>query len=251
VSRVYNVVSPHLDDGALSCALFLAAHPGSSVITIFAGGPAPACPLTPWDKAARYFPEGADVMGVRRGEDISAAALVNATTHHLPYWDRQYRTGPYGYDGLPEEDLAPAIARDLTNRARERPAESWLIPLGLSHPDHLLAAEAGLMFAAGYPADVYLYEELPYAAEDPAGAEHRKKSITARGFVLAEDAALRIPHDRALKTAVVRCHASQRRALGRRLRTAVREPERIWRLVPAQDPPPPLPISNGGSGPGA
>jgi LmbE family N-acetylglucosaminyl deacetylase len=233
VSRVYNVVSPHLDDGALSCALFLAAHPGSSVVTVFAGGPAPACPLTPWDRSARYFREGADVVGVRRGEDISAAALVNATTHHLPYWDRQYRTGPYGYDGLPEKALAAAIARDLVNRASERPAESWLMPLGLGHPDHLLTAEAGLIFAAVYPADVWLYEELPYAAEDRAEAERRKKSVIERGFTLAEDAALRIPHDRALKAAVVRCHASQRHALGRRLRTAVRVPERIWRLVPA------------------
>lgn len=233
MSRVYNVVSPHLDDGALSCALFLAAHPGSSVITVFAGGPASVCPLTPWDRAARYFPEGADVMGVRRGEDISAAALVNAMTHHLTYWDRQYRTGPYGYDGLPEEELASAIARDLASRASERPLEAWLIPLGLSHPDHRLAAEAGLIFAAGHPADVCLYEELPYAAEDPAEAEQRKKSITERGFALEEDAALIVPHDRALKAAAVRCHASQRRALGRRLRTAVRVPERIWRLVPA------------------
>ena len=233
MSRVFNVVSPHLDDAALSCSLFLAANPGSSVTTVFAGGPASIRPLTPWDKAARYFPEGADVVGVRRGEDISAAALVNATTCHLTYWDRQYRTGQYGYAELADGELPRAIADDLANYAREHPAHAWVIPLGLHHPDHVITAEAGLIFAAGHAGPVYLYEELPYAAERPADVAERKKSLTQRGFKLVHDPGLRFPEDRSRKAAVLRCHASQRRSLGRRLRTAVRAPERIWRLAPA------------------
>lgn len=229
------MVSPHLDDAALSCARFLAAHPGSCLITVFAAGPASVSPLTTWDRAARYFKDGADVMAVRRGEDATAAALVRAAALHLPYWDRQYRNEQYGYHGPAEAELAPAIAADLLAQSAKQP-RPWLIPLGLGHPDHRLAAEAALLWvgqtwASPGAADVYLYEELPYAVEDPAGVADRKQDLARRGFALEEDASLEFLDDRAVKKAVLRCHASQWRTLRRRARTAVRTPERIWRLV--------------------
>jgi len=229
--RVFNVISPHLDDGALSCSLLLAAHPGSFFTTIFAGGPPCTFPLTPWDKAARFFPEGADIPGVRRGEDISAAAMVGASTVHLPYWDRQYRNDQYGYRGPTDDELTAAIAEDLLTLAGEHQGHTWVIPLGLHHPDHRIAADAALIFAARQPGDIYMYEELPYMIENPAEATERKAFLTERGFVLRADASTAPSGDRALKTAVLRCHASQRRALGKRLRTAVRTPERIWSLL--------------------
>jgi LmbE family N-acetylglucosaminyl deacetylase len=248
--RTYNVVSPHLDDAALSCALFLAANPGSCLITVFAAGPASVSPLTTWDRAARYFKDGADVMAVRRGEDAEAAALVRAAALHLPYWDRQYRNEQYRYDGPAEDELAPAIAADLLAQAAKQP-RPWLIPLGLGHPDHRLATEAALFGATqtwnGRPApppspgaaEVYVYADLPYAVEDPAGVTERKRYLAERGFALEEDGTLeftagRRPKiaDRRLKAAVLRCHKSQRRILRRRAHTAIRTPERIWRLVP-------------------
>ncbi len=235
MTRIYNVVSPHLDDAALSCSLFLAAHPGSCITTVFAGGPPSVRPLTPWDKAAKYFPEGADVMGVRRGEDISAAALLQASTLHLMYWDGQYRNQRYGSLDLPDEELPSAIAEDLLSRAVQCPADAWVIPLGLGHPDHRIAAEAGLIFAARHAGGTYLYEELPYAAEDCSDVADRKRYLAQRGFALEKDATLGFPHDRALKAAVIRCHASQRRSLRRRVRAAVRSPERIWKLIPPSE----------------
>jgi LmbE family N-acetylglucosaminyl deacetylase len=229
--RVFNVISPHLDDGALSCSLLLAAHPGSCFTTIFAGGPLRTYPLTPWDKAARYFPEGANIVGVRRGEDISAAAMVSASTVHLPYWDRQYRNDQYGYRGPTDDELTAAIAEDLLTLAGEHQRHSWVIPLGLRHPDHRIAAQAALIFAARQPGDIYVYEELPYTAENPAEVAARKAFLAERGFALRADAAIAFPNDRALKAAVLGCHASQRHTLGKRLRTAVRTPERIWSLL--------------------
>src|SRR5579863_3221040 len=107
MQRSYHVISPHLDDAALSCTLFLAANPGCRLTTVFAGGPSSVRPLTPWDRAARYFAEGADVTAIRRTEDTNAAALVNAEAVHLSFWDRQYRNPGYGYDGLDEQALAP------------------------------------------------------------------------------------------------------------------------------------------------
>jgi hypothetical protein len=233
MSRVFNVISPHLDDAALSCCLLMAAHPGSYLTTVFADGPVSVRPLTPWDRAARYFTDGADVMGTRRAEDARAAALIQATARHLPYWDRQYRNDRYGYHGLPDGDLPDAIAEDLLRQ--DPAADAWLIPLGLGHPDHRLAADAALIAAERWLPfqPVYLYEELPYAVEDPAEAAARKRRLAERGLTLQEDHTLDRLDDRALKKAVFRCHASQRRQLRWRARTATRTPERVWKLARA------------------
>jgi LmbE family N-acetylglucosaminyl deacetylase len=228
VNRLYHVISPHLDDAALSCALLLAANPGSSVTTVFAGGPPSVRPLTEWDRLAGYFPDGADVAGIRRGEDISASALLRAKPVHLEYWDRQYRGDRYGYQGPDEEELREAITAELLQRG---PADYWVIPLGLGHPDHRLVAEAGLTLAEREAGEFYLYEELPYAAELKSEVVSRKRDLAERGFVLKEDPALDISDDRGLKSAVIRCHVSQRRLLRRRVWRTRRQPERVWKLL--------------------
>jgi LmbE family N-acetylglucosaminyl deacetylase len=230
VHRIYNVISPHLDDAALSCSLLLAANPGSYVTTIFAGGPSSVRPLTTWDRLARYFPDGADVVGVRRGEDISASALVCARPIHLAYWDRQYRNNSYGYQGPAEEELPAAVTAELLSQRTQPPADYWMFPLGLGHPDHRVAAEVGLMLAEREVGEFYLYAELPYAAELKSEVVDRKRYLAERGFALKEDPTLDIKDDYRLKSAVIRCHASQRRLLRRRVRRASRSPERIWKL---------------------
>src|ERR1700739_3821853 len=106
---IYNVVSPHLDDVALSCTHFLSSNRGSHITTVFSGGPPAVQPLPRWDRASRDFRQGADVMAIRRGEDISAAAMVHASTHHLNFWDVQYRTTGYGYQGITDGQLPRAI----------------------------------------------------------------------------------------------------------------------------------------------
>jgi LmbE family N-acetylglucosaminyl deacetylase len=236
VNRSYNVVSPHLDDAALSASLFLAANPGSRVITVFASGPPSVKPLTAWDRAAKYFPEGADVAAIRRGEDISAAAMLGATSRHLRFWDRQYRGAAYGYDGEPEDSLPALIAEELLACAAEQPDQAWVFPLGLGHADHRAAADAGLLFARRQAGEVYVYEDLPYAAENPRGVAERKEQFTQRGFTLTEEDTLAANGSRSVKAAAIACHVSQRRLLGRRIRTAVRAPERIWRLEASQRP---------------
>ena len=231
VERIYTVVSPHLDDAVLSCALLLAANRRSCIATVFAGGPPAVSPLSPWDKAARYFRDGVDGLGVRRGEDVSAAAMVNATAVHLGYWCRQYRNEKYAYHGLPDDDLPASIADELQRRADQLPGEAWLIPLGLGHADHRITTDACLILAERSTHDFYVYEDLPYAAEDAAEAAARRSYIGTRGFQLERDPLLQFASDSSWKAAAIRCHASQLRSLGRRTRRAIRTPERVWRLV--------------------
>jgi LmbE family N-acetylglucosaminyl deacetylase len=231
VERLYTVVSPHLDDAVLSCARLLAANRRSCITTVFAGGPSAISPLGSWDRSGRYFRDGVDVMGVRRGEDISGAAMVNATTVQLPYWERQYRNEKYAYQGLPENELPESIADELQREADAHQGRAWLIPLGLGHPDHRITTEAGLIFAEHCAEDVYVYEELPYAAEDETDVEARKVYISNRGFLLEQDPRLQFASDSSLKAAAINCHASQLRSLRRRTRKAIGAPERVWRLV--------------------
>jgi LmbE family N-acetylglucosaminyl deacetylase len=228
----YAVLSPHLDDAVLSCALFLAANPGSRVITVFANGPSAVSPLTPWDKAARYFTTGADVMAVRRDEDSRASALLGAAAEPLCYWDSQYRNERYGYDGPQGDDLSKVIVADLLSRAAGSAREAWLIPLGLGHSDHLLTADVGLQLAEQLAGDWYIYEDLPYALGNDGGVQSRKSDLARRGFALEPADTLNISSDRAVKKAAIACHASQRRPLGRRAKAAVRAQERIWALAP-------------------
>lgn len=229
MARTYNLLSPHLDDAVLSCGRFLAANPGSRITTVFAAGPSSVRPLPPWDRAARCFADGDDVMRVRREEDDRAAALIHATTVHLPFWDRQYRTERYGYTGPGDDELTAAVARDLLRHAQRDAA--WVIPLGLGHRDHRITADAGLILAGYQPGPVYLYEELPYTAEKPAEAADRRSRLIRHGFTVEPDPALEFADDRALKRAAFRCHASQRRPLRWRAWRAFRTPERVWRLV--------------------
>jgi LmbE family N-acetylglucosaminyl deacetylase len=235
MSRTFNVISPHLDDASVSCSLFMAANPGSCLTTIFTDGPESVRPLTSWDRASRSFTDGADVMGTLREEDTKAAALIQATTRHLPYWDHQYRNDRYGYAGLPDRDLPEAIAADLLRQGQDPAAGGWVIPLGLGHPDHRLAGDAALIVAERWLQfqPVYVYEELPYAVEGPAEVAGRKWRLAERGLTLEEDHTLRWPDDRALKKAVFGCHALQRHQHNWRAKTAIGTPERVWRLVRA------------------
>lgn len=230
VNRIYNVISPHLDDAALSCSLLLAANPGSRVTTIFASGPQSVRPLTTWDKLTGYFPEGADVTGVRRGEDISALSLVRAKPVHLGYWDRQYRNDRYGYAGPGEDELPATITAELLSDNAQSGAQCWVMPLGLGHPDHRAAAEVGISLAEQCAGDFYVYEELPYAGELRDEVESRKRYFAERGFMLKEDPVVDITENHSVKSSVIRCHASQRRLLRRRVWRTRHHPELVWKL---------------------
>jgi LmbE family N-acetylglucosaminyl deacetylase len=244
VPPVFGLVSPHPDDVALSCTRFLQAHPGSHVVTVFAGGPTSVDPLPlDWDALSGILQPGDDVPSIRRREDAAACALVRAVPHHLSFWDEQYRSGTYSYDGEQDEDLVPGIAAALTRVIRELPVDVWVMPLGLMHHDHQLTAAACLrsfrelnIASPAPPAETrwMLYRELPHMVAFPEALEAAEQHVRDAGFHL-EPASVEVSIDLARKRAAIACHLSQLEMLWSCIDTAVIAPESFYRLEWRED----------------
>jgi len=237
------VVSPHLDDGALSCGDLLAEYPGSSVVTAFAGRPAAYPPLTSWDERAG-FPPGADVVGARRQEDERALTVLDARPYWLDFPDPQYGVKPT------QRDLTDALVAALN----ETSAGVIVVPLGLFHDDHILTSDAALDALRLRPSLVGLaYAEAIYRPL-PDLLDRRIQMLRETGLVLTDVAAARGAASD-LKRRAVSCYASQVRALDRSWDGGAAdafEPERYWQLAVSNSPIPPgqRPVDEGQHGDG-
>ena len=213
------ILSPHLDDAVLSCAQVLMAHPGSVVITVFAGRPSDGR-WSAWDH--RCFRSGQDPMPLRWQEDRQALASIGSIPIHMRFLDVGYGISYVA------GDLTTALGTELKKR---RP-ESVLVPLGIFHSDHILVHEAAISLICGYSPQTrwVVYEELPYRFEYRELVESRLALLRNRGFQITESALPRSPSRRAKRRAV-RKYSSQLSALGKtRLRCALGD-ERYWELV--------------------
>ena len=231
MSPAVGAVSPHLDDLALSCATVLAARPGSSMVTALAGGPPSVDPITGWEALSGAFQPGADVVGARRAEDALAATMLGCHCRHLDHWDHQYRNATYGYEG-PTDDagLVRAVASDLGSLVQRATLGTWMIPLGLSHPDHVIAAAACLALVDEFPdVDWLVYEELPYAVYQPGAVGSAIAGLRSQGFDV-QPAGIETSPDPEGKRRVIDCYRSQVKTLGDGVDVAVNATERVHRL---------------------
>ena len=178
------IVSPHLDDAALSCWSVLAVGaPGLggparvpvTVLDVCAGLP-PVGALGEWD--ARGGAAGSRArMQERRAEELAALADVGARIILLDLLDWQY--GPEG------EDVAAVLAPHLATAG-------WVYaPAGIGgHRDHLRSRDAVLSLRP----DAILYADLPYALrhgfEPPLPGYEPDERLLAADAVAAKAAAL-------------------------------------------------------------
>jgi LmbE family N-acetylglucosaminyl deacetylase len=205
-----------LDDAVLSCGQRLAAGPGSTVVTVFTGGPSTYDVLTDWDVSCG-FRAGDDVMAARRAEDRAALARLGATPVWLGLVEAQYG------GSLAVEPIVAALADALA---------AWsdvdvLVPLGLHHPAHEAVADAAVAVAPTRP-DLrwWLYADQPYAALYPDVLAAR---LVARG--LDHTAPVSPPDvDARWKRAALREYPTQLRPLAGSWRLAL-APERTWPLT--------------------
>ncbi len=222
------IVSPHLDDAVLGCGRFMAAHPGVTVVTVFAGNP-PAYPdpMRLWDVQSGFGP-GDDVMEVRRKEDHAALGMLDATPHHLGFVEHTYNPGD---KPVAPEMLAPVIGDAL----RSLSPTLVLAPYGLANPDHD-ATHRACMLVRDELADAswWLYEDMGYK-HIPGRLAWRVSSLFRRGL-WPTPVCPPVAVDDGRKSAAVQCYPTQLLALEDDWQIATKlaapAPEQFWRLAP-------------------
>ncbi|UUX95066.1 PIG-L deacetylase family protein [Aquabacterium sp. J223] len=212
------LLSPHLDDAVFACGEWLLDHPGTPVVTVFAGVPDAPGPPTDWDRRCG-FDDAADAMAQRREEDRRALVVLGARPCWLPFLDSQYGHTP----------TTTAVAEALVTLAAEFGADTLVLPMGLFHSDHRLLHHAALQVLARRPAlRALAYEDVPYRAIRGL-LQHRLAQLLRTGWTATPVKRTARPVS-PLKAQALRCYASQLRAFGEGGLDDVQRPERLWRL---------------------
>jgi len=213
-------ISPHLDDAVFGCGQCLAAHPGSRVITVFAGTPSRGDERTDWDQLSG-FDSARDAVETRRREDRAALARLRAEPVWLDFIDSQY--------GEPADvaDIAESMAAVLRD---VRPA-LVLIPLGLFHSDHALVHDAALATLPRLRPSprVLAYEDALYRRIKGL-LQHRLSTLEQQGVIATPARVIASAVHEVVKRDAVRHYTSQLRAFGPKGHTDLSQPERYWEL---------------------
>lgn len=162
------VVSPHLDDAALSLGATIArvAHAGVpvTVVTVFAGDPSSEEPAGTWDRLCGFTTAG-EAARARRGEDARACKILGAEPVWLPF-----PYGEYG-DDRSEDEVWAALEQRLAEAALV------LIPgYPLTHPDHVCLTRLVAMRASA-STKLGLYVEQPYAHLAAMGSGYTPRPV--------------------------------------------------------------------------
>lgn len=178
------LVSPHLDDAALSCGALLARTDPVDVLTVFAGQPDPP-QQGAWDRLTGYSSSDHSVPA-RLAEDRAAFSGSPHRVTTLPLLELQHITEP-----RPSSD-SEVIAREVRSWLEQGPG-TVAIPAGAGfragrlvtrlermrrsrvqefHPDHVFVRDAVVATVCDeVEVPILLYEELPYLWGRPADRE--------------------------------------------------------------------------------
>jgi LmbE family N-acetylglucosaminyl deacetylase len=213
-------ISAHLDDVALSCSHFVGQHPGTIVVTVFAG--APDGPAGMWDRVTTRQESARDALSVRHAEDAEALGALGATPVWLDLFDGQYGSQK-------RRDRQPIVA--ALNRALDALAVTTVVaPVGLFHPDHVAVSDACLQLGRERAESFHLYADMPYAQSFPEQLDDR---IALLGPRVGELKAFE-PVDPAVKERAVGAYVSQMRWVKSGLagfEVSMTDCERYWRLT--------------------
>ena len=186
---IHIFLSPHLDDAVLSCGGILAQLSARgetvAVITLFAGRPDPATPLSDFARSQHQsWGLIEEAYRLRQSEDQAALARLGLTPRWLPWLDCIYRgvaaeqawyyttnEALFGPLHPAEADLPAALAQSVRQYLQANlPATgplTFYLPLGVgNHVDHQLARQTAPFWPAqGHT--VLFYEDYPYIQRDP------------------------------------------------------------------------------------
>ncbi len=222
------VVSPHFDDAALGTSHLLGAHPGSTVVTVFAGRPRayPAEP-TEWD-ALGGFRAGDDVIAIRREEDRAAMAVLQAQPVWLDFVDWQYLDKD-------ERSTPEQVANELEPALRGVAPTAVFVPMGIANPDHETTHDAARLVIDRLPGVAWFaYEDNAYK-HIPGMLAWRVSKLFHSGL-WPTPAVVMAPPDAERKRRAIYAYVSQIAPMERdhRLSTYLdaQVPEQYWQLAP-------------------
>lgn len=217
------LLSPHLDDAALSCGGMIAeltsrGHP-VLVVNICSGSPAPDAVHSSFaaDLHARWGLPAADAVHLRLAEDHLALGLIGADRYQLDLLDAIYRM-PAAY--VSDERLFGAVAADdplldqlrlaLVRLHQRYPSATFYAPLAVgNHVDHQVVYQAATEQAC-LGMRVNFYEDFPYVTV--AGALERRMSALG-GSIHFEPMVVAIDSGVQHKITALQAYASQIGAL--------------------------------------
>ena len=182
-------LSPHLDDVVLSCGgtLHQQSLQGKRVVilTVCTGRPS-AGELSAfaqslharWEESAQR--SAADMVALRKAEDIQASAVLKAETIYLDLPDCVYRRDPSSAAWMYESDAAifgdlhsgdaghiQNIAMQLAGLPELGSQTQVVVPLAVGqHVDHQLTRLAAEHWAAQQDGKLLYYEDFPYAERE-------------------------------------------------------------------------------------
>jgi LmbE family N-acetylglucosaminyl deacetylase len=221
------VVSPHLDDAALSCAYFLIAHPGTPVITLFTASPSEGADAPNAFEMREKHRTRNDVMTIRRTEDSASLGILGAVPEWLGFCQHSDQArAKNGY-------AIPRGAIDTLERAlRVHDPTAVLFPLGLGHPDHAVVHQIALSVRNSFSTPAWFcYQDKPY--------EHIPGTVSSaivrlhRYGLTATPSALPVTTDLARKWRAISEYRSQVADLERAWQIEARiaaSPEAYWRI---------------------
>lgn len=213
------LVSPHLDDAVFGCGQWLAAHPGTHVVTVFAGTPPEADRLTDWDSQCGFTSAG-QAMAARREEDSAALHRLSARAQWLDFLDSQYDHSPT------VDEVASALATLMQRQPADAPV---LVPLGLFHSDHALVHAACLQALREVGRDhAIAYEEALYRVM-PGLLQQRLAALQQQGVQATPLLDERLG-EAAAKARAIAAYTSQARAFGPDGLADTERAERYWRI---------------------
>jgi LmbE family N-acetylglucosaminyl deacetylase len=223
-SRPVIVISPHLDDAVLSCALFLDASPGATVVTVMAG--APDVFHEGYNSMSTGEPYAPDAVNKRRDEDTCALTLLSAENLWLGFHDKDY------LDDYRTSENKQLIRESIKNMLDDRRPGAVLAPLGLIHADHLVVSNACLELAINSEYEWYFYMDLPYGYAKSRPVPRRIENLATKVNL---DALELFSGEPRIKRKAMRLYESQygilRRSHRRGFRTSMRGPEQYWKIT--------------------
>ena len=170
------ILSPHLDDAALSLGGLVAKEAANCVVaTFFAGTPQEPF-YTHWDTKCG-FKDSSEAMAARVVEDKNALHALGLSDEHIYYFkylDLEYRVAQKQWR-IFDSRIVRALQKDIESLiAKLSPTRVYAPGLAV-HPDHRLLLRAARRAARRSSIEFFLYQDMPYTLWVPR--MHTSKEI--------------------------------------------------------------------------